>query len=299
MAYVVGNNKANRLEGTSVNDVIVAKGGNDMVLGSDGDDCIDGGQGRDTVDYTNFHGTLSITLAETGETQVYADDRWSDTLLSIENITGGSGDDYFVGNSANNIFHGGAGHDYFVASLGFDTYYGDTGYDMVDYSGVGTGLTIRPTGYGYTTVIAGGKSYDSLYSVENVIGTHFNDVISGDAADNYLRGMKGQDRLSGGASGDVLNGGAGNDQLTGAADADIFEFKGNFGKDIVADFNAHGDSHDFIDLSGVSSIDDFDDLVADHATQDGNDVVVDAGKLGTITLRNVDLDHLTADQFIF
>ena len=299
MAYVAGTTKADHLVGTVDDDVIVAKGGDDTIGGSGGDDRIDGGAGNDTVDYTTYTGMISVKLSETGETFVYADGRHADTLLNIENIIGGSGNDYFVGNSADNTFHGGAGHDYFVASLGSDTYYGDDGYDMVDYSNVGTGLTIRPTGHGYTTVIAGGIAYDSLYSVENIIGTAFDDKISGDGADNYFRGMKGDDKLSGGAGGDLLNGGAGNDRLTGGADADIFQFTGRFGNDVVTDFNAHGDSHDFIDLSGVKFFDCFDDLVKYNASQEGNDVVIDAGNFGTITLKNVDIDHLSADQFIF
>jgi serralysin len=297
MAYIVGTNKADELNGTSHNDVINARGGDDLIIGSNGVDRINGGSGQDTVDYSNFTGSLSITLAETGETEVITDSPYHDTLVSIENITGGFGDDYFAGNSADNTFRGGAGDDYFVASNGYDTYYGNSGYDMVDYSKTGTGLTIRPTGFGYSTVIAGGTAYDALYSIENIIGTRFNDEISGDKANNYFLGMRGDDQLSGGAGGDVLNGGANNDTLTGGRDADIFEFKGSFGDDTVTDFDAHGDDHDFIDLSALNYFDNFADLKG-NTTQDGDDVIIDAGSHGTITLENVDIDHLTADQFI-
>ena len=63
-----------------------------------------------------------------------------DTLVSIEEITGGSGDDYFVGNAYDNIFSGGRGHDYFVASAGNDAYRGGAGYDMLDFSAIKAGL---------------------------------------------------------------------------------------------------------------------------------------------------------------
>jgi Ca2+-binding RTX toxin-like protein len=299
MAYVTGTNTDDFLIGTNDDDVIRAKAGNDTIFCSGGDDVIDGGRGLDTMDYSSLPGALSIQLAETGVTQVYVNGIASDKLVNIENLTGGSANDYFAGNSADNTFHGGAGNDYFVASQGFDTYYGDSGYDMVDYSGVGTGLTIRPTGHGYTTVIAGGTPYDSLYSIENIIGTKFDDVISGGGANNFFRGMGGMDTLSGGAGGDVLNGGAGNDRLTGGADADIFEFKGRFGNDVITDFNTDGESHDFIDLSGVKCFDCFDDLLKYNTSQHGHDVVIDAGSEGTITLKNVNIHHLNADQFNF
>ncbi|MDH4407083.1 MAG: M10 family metallopeptidase C-terminal domain-containing protein, partial [Cyanobium sp. D14.bin.5] len=57
-----------------------------------------------------------------------------DTRSLIENAIGGSGNDTFYGNVANNIFRGGAGNDLFYDSLGSDIYFGDAGTDRIDFT---------------------------------------------------------------------------------------------------------------------------------------------------------------------
>jgi len=88
--------------------------------------------------------------------------------------------------------------------------------DTVDYSDSNAGIVLtlnanpaqatRPTG-GYATG-------DTLYGIENITGTPFNDTITGNALDNQLIGGLGRD---------VLRGGDGNDLLIGdaAQDADV------------------------------------------------------------------------------
>jgi Ca2+-binding RTX toxin-like protein len=300
MARIKGTNFADDIHGTDRDDVIRGLAGNDIIRASAGDDYIDGGKGWDMLDYTSYRGRLSITLQDKGESLVYGDGVHRDTLVSIEQIVGGSGNDYFVGNKANNVFSGGAGHDYFVASSGYDTYNGDDGYDLVDFSRIGTGITFKiEDKSGATRVYGGDGSYDVLISIENVIGTKYNDVIRGGGEDNYFRGLGGNDTLIGGASGDVLDGGAGNDRLTGGKGADIFEFNGKFGHDVITDFNAKGDHHDVIDLKDVNYFPCFDDLITYSSEQVGKDVVIDGGKFGEITLKNVDMDDLTANHFLF
>jgi Ca2+-binding RTX toxin-like protein len=300
MALIKGTNFADDIHGTDGDDAIFGLAGNDIIRASAGDDVIDGGKGWDMVDYTSYHGSLSIALQDKGKTQVYGDGVHRDTLVSIEQIVGGFGDDYFVGNKANNVFSGGAGHDYFVASGGYDTYNGDAGYDLVDFSRIGTGVTFKiEDKSGATRVYGGDGSYDVLISIENVIGTKYNDVIRGGGEDNNFRGMAGNDTLIGGASGDVLDGGAGNDRLTGGKNTDVFEFNGKFGHDIITDFNATGEQHDVIDLKDVNYFPCFDDLITYSADQVGKDVVIDGGKFGELTLKNVDIKDLSVDDFLF
>lgn len=302
MANVIGTNKADLLHGTAHDDNIVGLNGKDTIRWSTGADHIDGGAGSDTMDYTGYKGELSIVLKGSDETAVMVNGEPGDVLVNVENLIGGSRNDYFVGDDADNTFRGNGGDDYFVASQGADNYYGGAGYDAVDYSGVGTALTIRirPTGYGYAMTTENSNHYDRLFSIENITGTEFGDHMSAAGnVNNYFRGLGGDDVLSGGAGGDVLDGGQGNDKLKGGAHADIFQFTGQFGKDLVTDFHADGDGHDFVDLSAVNSVSDFDDLMKNHASQQGNDVVIDAGSFGTITLKHVDITDLTADHFMF
>ena len=81
-----------------------------------------------------------------------------------------------------------------------------------------------------------GSGDDTLTAVENVVGTAFNDTISGDATDNKLEGGKGDDVLRGRGGDDTLVGGTGDDTLIGGAGAD--ELKGGSGVD-TADYAAH------------------------------------------------------------
>jgi len=111
MAYVTGTEYGETLSGTHYDDVIIANGGNDTIISSNGLDYIDGGAGHDTVDYSSYRGALSITLTGSNVSRVIGNGIRSDWLVNIENITGGSGDDYFVGDAANNTFRGNGGHD--------------------------------------------------------------------------------------------------------------------------------------------------------------------------------------------
>jgi Ca2+-binding RTX toxin-like protein len=56
---------------------------------------------------------------------------------------------------------------------------------------------------------------------ENVIGSRFKDNITGNAANNLLRGGEGDDKLVGGPGNDILLGEAGNDDLVGSDGRDI------------------------------------------------------------------------------
>jgi Ca2+-binding RTX toxin-like protein len=61
----------------------------------------------------------------------------------------------------------------------------------------------------------GEASRDVLVNVENLIGSRFNDILTGDAGVNRLNGGAGDDILDGGAGNDILVGGAGADTLIG------------------------------------------------------------------------------------
>lgn len=300
MARIIGTSASETLYGTSHNDRILAGGGNDIIVSSNGCDFIDGGLGVDTVDYSSYKGPLEIVFDANGYATVYGNGVASDTLYRIENLIGGRGDDYFVGNSADNTFWGKGGHDYFVASCGNDTYNGGAGYDTVDFSTVGTGIELKVNAKGVINVWAGPYVYDKLISIENIIGTNFDDILRSGASNDYLRGGAGNDVLISGKGGDVLDGGLGSDILTGGADADIFTFATGGGADTVTDFNAHGDSHDFIDLSDVATAGNYQSLYGNSMIyQSGSDVVIELLRGDRVILQNVDVAHITEDMFIF
>ncbi|ESR27382.1 calcium-binding protein [Lutibaculum baratangense] len=61
------------------------------------------------------------------------------------------------------------------------------------------------------TAAGGDATGDALYSIENLVGSTFGDILAGDGGANALYGMGGDDTLIGGAGADTLNGGGGTD----------------------------------------------------------------------------------------
>jgi Ca2+-binding RTX toxin-like protein len=70
----------------------------------------------------------------------------------------------------------------------------------------------------------GGAGIDTLTSIENLIGTNFNDTLTGNAANNVLSGLAGNDTLLGGGGNDQLIGGTGNDRLDGGTGVDTASY---------------------------------------------------------------------------
>ncbi|WP_341913140.1 calcium-binding protein [Ferrovibrio terrae] len=76
----------------------------------------------------------------------------------------------------------------------------------------------------------GDAAGDTLSGFEGVIGSSYNDTLTGSAAVDYLDGGAGDDMLFGGASADVLTGGDGNDTMDGGTGSD--SMYGGAGNDI-------------------------------------------------------------------
>jgi Ca2+-binding RTX toxin-like protein len=96
----------------------------------------------------------------------------------------------------------------------------------------------------------------------------------GNGLANDITGNIKANTLSGMGGADDLDGGKGNDMLTGGAGADTFHFAKGSGKDTITDF-AHG--VDTIDLSHLSAVTDFTDLIKHHLSVHGHDLMITAG----------------------
>lgn len=135
------------------------------------------------------------------------------------------------------------------------------------------------------------RFFDALLSGSDTItGTNYADTFGGG---------KGNDKLYGGRGNDTLSGDAGKDTLTGGAGSDTFVFETRSGVDTIKDFDAIGADHDWIDLSGLASINDFSDLQASHMKTVGKNVVIDGGNGDKLIIENVKLSQLDAGDFIF
>ncbi len=97
--------------------------------------------------------------------------------------------------------------------------------------------------------------------------------------------------------GDTLKGTSGNDLFSGNGGRDTFVFAPNFGKDVIKDFQEAGRSHDVVQFS-KSVFDSFADVLS-HASQSGQDVVINAGSGHTLTLKDTKLASLDKYDFHF
>jgi Ca2+-binding RTX toxin-like protein len=227
-----------RLAGGADNDVLDGGAGNDRLDGGSGVDSADYylsaagvtvnlaslaaqntvGAGTDTL-----AGIENLLGSKTGADFLTGDDE--DNIL-----IGYGGDDVLAGGEGSNVLDGRSGDDTFLAHLGDDIVEGGTGVDTVDYSAATGSVAVMlsvstrtnsSSGPGYAggidhepTVIPGATSIgglakgastgnDSLYDIENVNGSAFNDVLSGSAAANVINGMGGADTMIGGDGSDT------------------------------------------------------------------------------------------------
>ena len=230
----------------------------DPLSGGPGADVLKGGAGIDTVSYASAASSASIAgavptaapVATPNVTGVAVDLRIAgvqntlnaglDLLSGFENITGSGFNDTLTGDALANVLSGLAGDDSLLGDAGDDTLVGGAGNDRLD-GGLGVN-TASYIGAGSTAVVVGvatagvtgvrvslavataqdtlNDGVDTLVGISNLIGSTFNDTLTGNAAANRLAGDVGNDLIVGGDGNDTLLGGAGTDRLDGGLGVD-------------------------------------------------------------------------------
>ena len=104
-------------------------------------------------------------------------------------ITGGDNED--------NVIEGGDGQDTLEGG-------GGTGSDTVSYRSSPSSVTITLSG-GAASGLKGHAAGDALTGFENIIGSAYDDILTGDASANVIEGLAGADTLDGGGGGDTLS----------------------------------------------------------------------------------------------
>jgi Ca2+-binding RTX toxin-like protein len=134
-----------------------------------------------------------------------------DVINGFDGVT--AFDDAIWGYGGNDTISGLGGDDHIKGGGGADTINGGAGVDTALYSdsteGVSISLYAGDVGYGGTA------EGDTLLSIENLIGSAYDDQLGGDAGNNTLSGANGSDTLWGYDGDDHLLGGVGNDHLDG------------------------------------------------------------------------------------
>jgi Ca2+-binding RTX toxin-like protein len=144
---------------------------------------------------------------------------------SANTITGTTISDVITGGAGADTINGGNGNDTIDGGAGSDVLDGGSHTNTVSYQSAGAGVTVSLDiqGSAQNTVGAG---MDTLIEFANLIGSNFNDTLTGNGGSNTLNGGLGDDLLDGFGSedvGDTLHGGAGNDTLIGGTENDIVD----------------------------------------------------------------------------
>ena len=249
---LIGGSGSDTLVGNALDNVLRGGAGTDYLYGQDGNDTLFGGAaspgsanqlwggaGNDTASYVGITG---LVQADLGAQNAHVDGVLFDVMNSIENLTGGSGNNPLVGNGVGNVLTGGAKADYLYGMDGDDILigggaapgtanqlWGGAGSDTASYAGT-TGAVYADLGA--QTGHVDGALVDLMNAIENLTGGSNADTLVGNGVAN---------RLEGGAGGDVLWG-------KGGADVFVYKAYGDSnlvtGYDIIADF-----------VSGTSKLD--------------------------------------------
>lgn len=197
-----GNGGDDLLFGLSGDDILLGGDGNDRLHGGDGNDILTGGAGNDELFGGDGHDVLH---GGSGDDVLFGGD-------GDDVIFGEDGNDHVWGQAGADIIHTGAGDDTIFATVGDgnDHINGGSGSDTLVFSGVTANVVVDLglTGVGWASSAQTG--FDTLFSVENVVGGAGNDTIYASTAVNVLNGGAGNDtfvfRTAASADGDRIEG---------------------------------------------------------------------------------------------
>jgi Ca2+-binding RTX toxin-like protein len=220
-----------------------------------------------------------------GNTEIVTGTAGNDTLYGgqgLDRLTGGAGDDLLDGGTQNGEMSGGAGNDTLRGAAGADTLDGGAGSeDMLDLSYATAGISFTLTQSSATTTFnfGGNLGSDKYANIEGVIGSSFNDTLSGNGGNDFIRGAGGNDIIDGGAGTDLIDFG----DATGALDFTLVQ------SSTATNFSAAGLGTDsYKNIEGVAGSS-FDDSLTGSASGDvlrgngGEDII--SGGLGDDKLR--------------
>ncbi|WP_269515460.1 beta strand repeat-containing protein [Brevundimonas subvibrioides] len=242
MPTITGTSQADTLVGTNQGDLVQGLDGNDILNGGPaGDapdyDVLDGGPGTDTLragdDASGARSGQAVRVDLVTGTATYfypsLNQTWdTDTLVSIENVTGTSlgdtlqgdgganrleglaGNDALEGREGDDVLLGGAGNDRLIGGTGLDLMTGGVGDDTYEVTDVGDQV-IEGSGEGTDIVYSYLDSYTLATNVEHLVLVGPAREAIGNGLNNLIYGNDGSNVLDGGAGADALTGGAGDD----------------------------------------------------------------------------------------
>ncbi len=252
------------VRGSNAGDMFLGSSADEIFGGRGGADTIDGGAGTNSADYFDAPSRVVVDLSA----NLASDDGYGfqDSLTHIQNVIGSANNDSLTGDSANNLLtgnagddvliglggddtlSGGDGNDILVGGGGNDVLNGGNGFDEANYANASGPVDVQLAFATADEYDAGGSnivSTDTLTSIEWVVGSGFDDTLSGTTGDDVLRGGDGNDLIFGGDGSDMLEGGGGADTFeyfNPTLDISANELRGpSRPGDIIADFQSGTD----------------------------------------------------------
>ncbi|MBT6095935.1 MAG: hypothetical protein HOH04_13710, partial [Rhodospirillaceae bacterium] len=150
-----------QVQTSDYDDIITGGSTSETFRARGGDDTIDGGAGTDWARYSSATSSVIADLGDNNQNMAtYIQDGFGgfDTLLNIERLRSGSGDDELRGDSNANYLRAGSGADDLFGRGGNDTLSGEGGNDLL--SGGGGADTLD--GGSDSDIISGGAGADNL-----------------------------------------------------------------------------------------------------------------------------------------
>ena len=278
---LTGTEGADTIDGLAGNDWIGGGSGNDLLIGGLGNDTLDGGLGVDEASYAGD--TLAVAANLLGGFAVQRagqPDFTVDTLIGIENLRGGAGDDFLLGDNTANRLEGMGGGDNLWGFGGNDTLIGGEGNDIIVG---GDDADSLESGLGQDWLYGQGGA-DTLRATDATANA-FNVLVGGDGNDTLIGGPTGFDYFYGG------------DGATGGGN-DTFVIAPNSGTKVLIDFEAGG-VNDVVRLVGtaITNFAQAQAAMSFSGTINGTVLVVDGGT--QIWFLNHQPVNLTAADFLF
>ena len=282
---VVGALGKDTIYGLQGNDTLSGAANEDTISGGLGTNTLDGGTGKDTVDYSYVTAVgAEVNLAtQTGTVKDASNNIIAtDTLNNFENIKGSNYSDTLTGDANVNEIYGAAGNDTIDGAAGNDSIYGEAGddtlsggfgndfidggigRDIIDFSSETSSVQVVLKTDSDGTAISN-NGVDTIRNVEDVIGSNFDDTLTGSEGINSLVGADGNDTIDGGDGADIIEGGRSSDTADSGNDNDLLKggagndtVHGNYGQDSIygeaGNDTLYGDAQDDF-LSGGSGND--------------------------------------------
>lgn len=219
------------LDGGAGNDHLIGGDLNeDTLIGGEGADTLDGGSGgvgiyNDYVSYANAGTGVTVNLSDTTQN---TGDAQGDVYIGIEGVIGSSFGDLLIGSADRDYLYGGAGDDTLIGGSGADYITGGEGIDTLTFEFSGGPVSVSLNAHGGGKGDAANDTYDYFYgegyrhTIENLVGTAFEDSLSGNSLNNLIKGGAGDDLLVGYGGDDTLDGGAGAEDMQGMEGSDTY-----------------------------------------------------------------------------